>query len=76
MNRTCVLMGKEKIPIKKEEMEQIKKFDTPSLKLIGFKNVKKLKPYHNVSNSYFIYPDDEAFFFISVNIFLIIKSKK
>lgn len=41
-------------------MEKIKAFDKPSLKLVGFKPIESLKPYHNIKNSYFICPDDEV----------------
>jgi ATP-dependent DNA helicase 2 subunit 1 len=44
----------------KEEIQQIKKFDTPSLKLMGFKPRSRLKEYHNYKASYFLYPDEDV----------------
>lgn len=52
-------LGSEKVRFSDEEMKEIKKFDEPSLTLMGFKPSNRLKEYHNVRNSYFIYPDDE-----------------
>eukprot|EP01017_Pseudomicrothorax_dubius_P017726 TRINITY_DN1989_c0_g1_i5.p1 TRINITY_DN1989_c0_g1~~TRINITY_DN1989_c0_g1_i5.p1 ORF type:complete len:478 (+),score=131.50 TRINITY_DN1989_c0_g1_i5:857-2290(+) len=54
-------LGGEKIRFNKEEMQHIKKFDTPSLKLMGFKPRSRLKDYHNIRTSYFLYPDEDRF---------------
>jgi len=51
--------GDEKVFFKKEDIAEIKKFDDPSLKLMGFKPSSRLKPYHNLRSSYFLYPDEE-----------------
>ncbi|CAG9331717.1 unnamed protein product [Blepharisma stoltei] len=51
-------LGGIKIPFTKEEVKQIKDFDTPGLKLMGFKSRNKIKAYMNVRPSYFIYPED------------------
>jgi ATP-dependent DNA helicase 2 subunit 1 len=41
-----------------EDVKKIKAFDTPGLKLIGFKSLDTLKVYHNIKPSYFVYPDE------------------
>ena len=61
IQRTCAHIGGEKILFNKDEIEKIKTFDKPSLKLVGFKPIDSLKPYHNIKNSYFICPDDEVY---------------
>jgi len=52
--------GDEKVFFKKEDIAEIKKFDDPSLKLMGFKPSSRLKSYHNVRSSYFLYPDEDV----------------
>ena len=59
---TCVKIGGEKIPLQKEEVAAIKKFDDPGVKLMGFKPKTALKIYHNIRSSYFVFPNDEVFF--------------
>lgn len=54
-----VKAGGEKVEFSPEEIQQIKTFGEPSLVLLGFKPIERLKVYHNVRSSYFIYPDDE-----------------
>ena len=39
----CIDYGGEKVPITREDMKKIKNFDTPGLKLMGFKPQSKLK---------------------------------
>ena len=76
---TCAHIGNEKILFTKDEIEKIKTFDKPSLKLVGFKPIESLKPYHNIKNSYFICPDDEvslSLFFLLVYLFNIIACNK
>jgi len=51
--------GRE-VPFTKDEMGRIKDFGPPGLTLMGFKNLNRLKPYHNIKNSYFMYPDDTS----------------
>lgn len=51
--------GGEKVLINKDDMRKIKNFDTPGLKLMGFKPRSKLKNYHNIRPSYFLYPDEK-----------------
>jgi len=54
-----IAAGKEKVEFTHEEMERIKTFGEPSLVLLGFKPRERIKAYHNVRSSYFVYPDDE-----------------
>jgi ATP-dependent DNA helicase 2 subunit 1 len=56
---TYMPFGGEKIVLSKDEVSDIKKFDDPSLVLMGFKPYSRLKEYHNYRTSYFLYPDDE-----------------
>ena len=50
---------KERIYFTKDEMKKLKTFGTPSLTLMGFKPIEKLKPYYQYKPSQFIYPDEE-----------------
>lgn len=50
--------GGKKIVFTKEEAKTMKDFDTPGMKLMGFKSKEKLKHYMNIKPSYFIYPDE------------------
>ncbi|XP_032077877.1 X-ray repair cross-complementing protein 6 isoform X3 [Thamnophis elegans] len=52
------IYGNRKIVLEKEETEEIKRFDTPGLYLIGFKPLVMLKPYHYIRPAQFIYPDE------------------
>eukprot|EP01022_Parablepharisma_sp_SALTPOND_P026506 TRINITY_DN64291_c0_g1_i1.p2 TRINITY_DN64291_c0_g1~~TRINITY_DN64291_c0_g1_i1.p2 ORF type:complete len:789 (+),score=98.96 TRINITY_DN64291_c0_g1_i1:87-2369(+) len=52
--------GGEKVTITKEESKTIKKFDSPGIKLMGFKPRTTLKDYMNIRSSYFISADDSA----------------
>lgn len=42
----------------KADINEIKAFEEPGMRLIGFKPSNTLKPYHNYRTSYFVYPDD------------------
>ena len=42
----------------KEEMNQVKDFGSPSLRLLGFKPKSFIKPYYNNRSSYFLYPNN------------------
>lgn len=53
----CHNYGGEKVPITRDDMKKIKNFDSTGLKLMGFKPKSKLKDYHNIRTSYFLYPD-------------------
>jgi ATP-dependent DNA helicase 2 subunit 1 len=50
--------GDKKVNFSKDEMKQIKTFDSPGIKLMGFKSFDSIKPYYNIRESYFIYPDE------------------
>jgi ATP-dependent DNA helicase 2 subunit 1 len=52
--------GSEKVVISKEEAKEIKKFDAPGIKLMGFKPRSKLKDYMNIRSSYFVSADDQT----------------
>ena len=52
------LYGNKKIPFTKEEMSKIKFIEEPGMKLMGFKSIESIKPYYNVRESYFIYPNE------------------
>ena len=39
-------------------MNKIKFFEEPGMKLMGFKSIDSIKPYYNVRESYFIYPNE------------------
>ena len=52
------LYGNKKIPFTKEEMSKIKFIEEPGMKLMGFKSIDSIKPYYNVRESYFIYPNE------------------
>jgi len=41
-----------------EEIDNIKMFDKPGLKLMGFKPAMELRSHHNYRSSYFIYPNN------------------
>ena len=47
-----------RIIFSKEEMNKIKFFEEPGMKLLGFKSIESIKPYYNVHESYFIYPNE------------------
>ena len=55
---TYQLYGNKKIPFTKEEMSKIKFLEEPGMKLMGFKSIESIKPYYNLRESYFIYPNE------------------
>ena len=55
---TYELYGNKKIKFSKEEMSKIKTLDSPGIKLLGFKSINSIKPYYNIRESYFIYPNE------------------
>ena len=55
---TYQLYGNKKIPFTKEEMGKIKFLEEPGMKLMGFKSIDSIKPYYNLRESYFIYPNE------------------
>ncbi|XP_063796528.1 X-ray repair cross-complementing protein 6 [Pseudophryne corroboree] len=46
------------IVLEKEETEELKRFDDPSLVLIGFKPISLLKKHHFIRPAQFIYPEE------------------
>lgn len=52
--------GGEKAVFSAEELAQAKSLFEPGLALLGFKPVHYLLPYHNITHSYFIYPDEAS----------------
>ena len=58
-SRTYLPIGEEKVLINKEEINKIKEFGNPSLKLLGFKPKSYIKPYYNNRSSYFLYPNNK-----------------
>ena len=55
---TFQLYGNKKIIFSKEEMNKIKFLEEPGMKLMGFKSIDSIKPYYNIRESYFIYPNE------------------
>lgn len=51
-------VGGSKVLFKKEEVAEIKNFDRPGLKLLGFKSRSRVKPYMNIRASYFLHPEE------------------
>ncbi|XP_010582172.1 X-ray repair cross-complementing protein 6 [Haliaeetus albicilla] len=50
--------GNRQIVMEKEETEELKRFDSLGLYLIGFKPLSMLKQHHHVKPSQFIYPEE------------------
>ncbi|XP_074024719.1 X-ray repair cross-complementing protein 6 isoform X2 [Numenius arquata] len=50
--------GNRQIVLEKEETEEIKRFDSPGLFLVGFKPLSMLKHHHHIRASQFIYPEE------------------
>ncbi|KFQ86621.1 X-ray repair cross-complementing protein 5, partial [Phoenicopterus ruber ruber] len=50
--------GNRQIVLEKEETEELKRFDSPGLFLIGFKPLSMLKQHHHVKPSQFVYPEE------------------
>ncbi|KAF4791608.1 X-ray repair cross-complementing protein 5 [Turdus rufiventris] len=50
--------GNRQIVLEKEETEELKRFDSPGLFLIGFKPLSMLKQHHHIRPSQFIYPEE------------------
>ncbi|XP_078286744.1 X-ray repair cross-complementing protein 5-like isoform X3 [Rhinoraja longicauda] len=57
--RKAQVYGQRQIVLEKEETEELKRFDNPSLVLIGFKPLSLLKKHHHTRPSQFIYPEEE-----------------
>ncbi|KFM02204.1 X-ray repair cross-complementing protein 5, partial [Aptenodytes forsteri] len=50
--------GNRQIVLEKEETEELKRFDSPGLFLIGFKPLSMLKQHHHIKPAQFIYPEE------------------
>uniref|UniRef100_A0A8D0L8M4 5'-deoxyribose-5-phosphate lyase Ku70 n=1 Tax=Sphenodon punctatus TaxID=8508 RepID=A0A8D0L8M4_SPHPU len=50
--------GNRQIVLEKEETEEVKRFDSAGLVLIGFKPLTMLKQYHHIKPAQFIYPEE------------------
>ena len=55
---TYQLYGNRKVVFTKEEMGKIKFLEEQGMKLMGFKSIESIKPYYNIRESYFIYPNE------------------
>ena len=55
---TYVSYGNKKVKFSKEEMKKIKIMEAPGMTLLGFKSIECIRPYHNVRESYFLYPNE------------------
>ncbi|MCQ2817723.1 MAG: hypothetical protein MJ252_10705 [archaeon] len=56
---TCQYWKGKKYKFTKENMEKIKNVGTePAITLLGFKSMDLIKPYHNLRESIFIFPDE------------------
>ncbi|XP_068796990.1 X-ray repair cross-complementing protein 6 isoform X2 [Struthio camelus] len=52
------MYGNRQIVLEKEETEELKRFESPGLVLIGFKPLSMLKEHHYIRPSQFIYPEE------------------
>ncbi|XP_065533180.1 X-ray repair cross-complementing protein 6 isoform X2 [Lathamus discolor] len=50
--------GNRQIVLEKEETEELRRFGSPGLYLIGFKPLSMLKQHHHIRPSQFIYPEE------------------
>ncbi|XP_056379816.1 X-ray repair cross-complementing protein 6 [Hyla sarda] len=50
--------GNRQIVLEKEETEELKRFDDPSLVLVGFKPISLLKTHHFIRPAQFVYPEE------------------
>lgn len=58
--KKSVTYANKQICFEPEEVVEIKKFDDPGLKLMGFKPRSSLKPYYHIQPAQFIYPDEAS----------------
>ncbi|KAJ6658970.1 hypothetical protein lerEdw1_019607 [Lerista edwardsae] len=52
------IYGNRQIVLEKEETEELKRFDSPGLFLVGFKPLAMLKQHHYIKPAQFIYPEE------------------
>jgi len=57
---TFVELAGERVFISRREIDEVKKIGEPGMKLLGFKPLNFLRPYHRVFHSYFVYPNERA----------------
>lgn len=50
--------GSENVTFDAKEMQQIKRIESPVLRIIGYKSLEKLDFCHNIAPAYFIYPHE------------------
>ncbi|XP_066563314.1 X-ray repair cross-complementing protein 6 isoform X1 [Amia ocellicauda] len=50
--------GSRKIVLEREETDEVRKFETPGLVLIGFKPLARLKMHQHIRPAHFIYPEE------------------
>ena len=55
---TYIYYANKKIKFSKDEMKKIKIMEAPGMTLMGFKSIDSIKPYYNMRESYFIYPNE------------------
>lgn len=55
---TYIPYGDKKIPFTKEDMLKVKALDTPCIRLLGFRSMDKLKVFHQITKSYFLFPNE------------------
>jgi ATP-dependent DNA helicase 2 subunit 1 len=55
---TYLLYGNKKIKFSRDEIKKIKVIEQPGLTLMGFKSLDSIRPYYNLRESYFIYPNE------------------
>ena len=55
---TYQLYGNKKVKFSKSDMLKIKSLEEPGMKLLGFKSIDSIKPYYNIRESYFLYPNE------------------
>lgn len=53
------IFGK-RITFEQDEVKSIKQFGSPGLKLIGFRDLKTIRPYMYVKPGHFLYPDEKV----------------
>ncbi|XP_036390569.1 X-ray repair cross-complementing protein 6 [Megalops cyprinoides] len=51
--------GNRQIVLEKDEMDELKKFDSPGLVLVGFKSMERLKLHHHIRPSLFVFPEED-----------------
>ncbi|XP_069823384.1 X-ray repair cross-complementing protein 6-like isoform X1 [Dendropsophus ebraccatus] len=56
--RKAQTYGKQQIVMEKKETKELKRFDDPSLVLIGFKPISLLKTHHFIQPAQFVYPEE------------------